>query len=385
MERDQRSNRWVTDAITRRDLLKAGAVLGTSLLLTGCGDDGEPGAAQEPDVAGLRKDKPEKLVVRSWGDPWSTGIERSAGKAFMDDHGIEIEFDTSDIGEIQTKVQQAIDSGQRPPVDVVYTIATLAEKSAVQELVQPLDIENIVTNWDQLSSVGKPESGNSYVHVYSYTYTPIFLKDKIDPGQELSWKSIIEDAEYRSSFHMNASYHAILWPFARIAGIDPAQEDVSPVWDMVQQMRPNICGTGQDVEFIEFLKGGQCDWGVALVGDAFALRDAGLEVDWIVPVEGVTLTRDSMYVPRGLPENVDFWAQTFLNYVIDARNLTEWCRSVATVPTNSQSEVREDLQGDPAFPFTEEEIERYAIPEPIDVAARNDDDWQAAYTAALQG
>lgn len=383
MQRWKRST-GVTSSITRRDVLKGGVALGTVAVLGGCG--GERDSEEQPfSGADASKTKPDKLVVRSWGEPWSTGILSSAGNAFKDDHGIAIEFDTSDIGEIQAKVQQASDAGQRPPVDVVYTIATLAEAASVQGLTQPLDVENIVTNWDRLLPVGRPENGNGYVNVYSYTYVPIFLKDRVNPPEDLSWQDIIEDAQYRDSFHMNASYHAIVWPFAKLAEVDPATGDVTPIWDMVSEMRPNICGTGQDVEFIEFLRGGQCDWGVALIGDAFALRDAGLDVGWTVPVEGVTLTRDSMYVPQGLPDNVTFWAQTFVNYVIDAENLTQWCEEVATVPTNSESTVREDLRGDPAFPFTEEEIAKYALPEPVDVAARNDDEWQAAYTAALKG
>ena len=112
-------------AVTRRDLLRAGAMFGPSLVLARCG--GDDSAPSEPRGARFQtpKTKPDKLVVRSWGDPWSEGIQESAGNAFTADTGIEIEFDTSDIGEIQTKVQQAIDAGQRPPVDVVYTIATV--------------------------------------------------------------------------------------------------------------------------------------------------------------------------------------------------------------------------------------------------------------------
>jgi hypothetical protein len=42
------------------------------------------------------------------------------------------------------------------------------------------------------------------------------------------------------------------------------------------------------------------------------------------------------------------------------------------------------MRGDPAFPFTDEEIAKFAIIEPVALAAENFDAWNTAYTAAIQ-
>jgi hypothetical protein len=42
------------------------------------------------------------------------------------------------------------------------------------------------------------------------------------------------------------------------------------------------------------------------------------------------------------------------------------------------------MQGDPAFPFTDEELKKYAIPVINEVSVKNQDAWTEAFTAALQ-
>ena len=373
---------------TLSQLALTGALLVALVLLAGCGggtDDapktataGATQAATEPQT------KPKEIVVRSWGDPWSTSLQEYAGKQFTADTGIKVKFDLSDFGEVQTKIQQALASGRRPPVDVVHTVDRMADKAMAAKLSVPLDVENIVTNYADLTSAGKPEGTTNYVNIYSYTFPIIFRKGAVEPGKDFSWLDLLEP-KYENTFVMASTYEVALYPIAKAMGIDPATDDLGPVWDTVKKLRKASCGVGQDVEFIEFLKSKQCAWGAFIAGNAFALEDAGVKVDWMVPKEGVTLARDSLYVPRGLPEDVTYWAQKFVNYVIDAETQTKLTAKTGTVPTNGKAEPRKDLIGDPAFPFTDAEIEQYAIPMDTRLAARNDDEWQSRYAAALQG
>jgi hypothetical protein len=42
------------------------------------------------------------------------------------------------------------------------------------------------------------------------------------------------------------------------------------------------------------------------------------------------------------------------------------------------------MKANPAvFPFSDEDISKYALVEPLDVAAKNNDDWQAKYNQAV--
>jgi putative spermidine/putrescine transport system substrate-binding protein len=368
-------------------LTQAGLVLGVLALLAGCGGSSSgPGQGNAQASAKLTepKTKPKQIVVRTWGDPWSTGLQAWAGRQFTADTGIKVKFDLSDFGEVQTKIQQALSSGRRPPVDVVHTVDRMADKAMAARLSVPLDVESVVTNWRDLSVAGKPRDSTNYVNIYSYTFPMIFRKGAVRPGKDISWMDLLKP-QYENTFVMANTYEVAVPPIAKALGIDLARDDLKPVWDTVKKLRRASCGAGQDVEFIEFLKQKQCAWGAFIVGNAFALRDAGVPADWVVPKEGATLASDSMYVPRGLPDDVTYWAEKYVNYVIDAENQTKLTAKTGTVPTNTKARPRRDLVGDAAFPFTDAEIQRYAIPLDARLAARHDDEWQSQYAAALQG
>jgi putative spermidine/putrescine transport system substrate-binding protein len=370
---------------TRRDVLRGGLVAGAALalggpLLAACGGASSKSSA----TVAKPKTKPSKIVVRSWGDPWSTTIGAVPGKAFTAKTGIDVQFDTTDFSEMDTKVRQAVRAGQRPPVDVVYTINRSAYTAAVQGIATELSTE-AVPNFDRLLPVGKPvDKSRKYATVYTYT-TPLFFRKKdtqLDAG--VSW-DVIFSSRYRGKLFMTSNFDPLLFPLAKMLGLDVAKDDLGLLWKKVAELRPNIKVIGDDTPFIEGMKSGEVSIGSALVGDAVTLKDAGVDIGWVVPKEGAVLTGDAMYVPKNLPADVTYWAQVFINEVIDAGLQTQWTAKVSTVPTNSKASPAPFMRGDPAFPFTQAEIDKYAIPEPDDLAARNTDLWQAKWTAAIQG
>lgn len=375
------------DAVfSRRQVLQGGLVAGLGLVLAACGSDGSGDAspsAATGSSAGVPSTKPDKLVVRAWGDPWSTSIQEYSGKAFTDETGIPIEYDLSDAGEIQTKVKQALDAGRRPPVDVVYTIATLAYTAAVQNILTPLDPE-IVTNFADMTAPGLPVEGSTYVNLYSYSMPMIFNPKVTSFDAAASWATL-EDSKYKGILYAGSGFQAMLYPYAKMLGLDLATDDLGPVWEQIARVQPNVSVIGDDTVFIESMKSEDAALGSALVGDAIAIQDGGTDVKWVVPKEGAGLLADSMYVCAGLPDDVTYYSQVFINKVIQADLQTKWCEKVATVPTNKDAKPAEFMIGDPAFPFTDEEIAQYAILEPVALAAEKFDEWNTAYTAAIQG
>lgn len=373
--------------LTRRRFLRHGITAGAGLMLVACGNSGsadtdETGSATAA-TGGEPSTKPDKLIVRSWSDPWSTTIGNIPGQAFTDETGIPVEFDLSDIGEVQTKIQQALDAGQRPPVDVVYTIAPFAYTAGVQNLAIPLD-PGVVTNFGQLTSAGAPEGGSFYVNIYTYTIPVIFNKDEtsFSTGDSISQ---LQDGKYVGRLFVAPNFSPLLYPYAKMLGLDLASDDLTPAFDEIARLQPSIAAVGDDTVLVETMKSGEVAIGIGgLIGNVGSLQEAGVNAEYAVAAEGSTLTADSMYVVRGLPDDVSYYAQLFLNYVIDARLQTEWCAEVATVPTNSQAKPAEFMAGAPGFPFSDDEIARYAIIEPVALAAENNDAWQTAYTNAIQ-
>ncbi len=320
--------------------------------------------------------------MRAWGDPWSTNIEKYAGAAFTEETGIKVEYDLSDAGEIQAKVKRALAAGRRPPVDVVYTIATQAYTADVQKLLTPLDPE-IVTNFDALTEPGKPVNGTTYVNLYSYSMPIIFNPDETSFAEGASWAELA-DPKYKGGLCAGIGFQAMLYPYAKMLGLDLATDDLQPVWDQIAKLQPNVSVVGDDTVFIETMKSGDSTIGSALVGDALAIRDGGSSVEWVVPEEGAGLLADSMYVCGGLPDDVTYYAQVFINKVIDANLQSQWCEKVGAVPTNKDAKPADFMLGDPAFPFTDEEIEKYAIVEPVALAAEKFDEWNTEYTAVIK-
>ncbi len=357
---------------------------GVSLALAACGSSGGSSSqSTTPSTGGgTPTTKPDKLVVRAWGDPWSTNIEKYAGKAFTDETGVPVEYDLSDAGEAQTKIKQALDSGDRPPVDVVYTIQTLAYTASVQKLLQPLD-PTIVTNFNNLTEPGLPVDGTDYVNLYTYAMPVMYNPAETSFAEGTSWAALA-DGRYKGGLYAGSGFQAMLYPYSKMLGLDMATDDLTPVWDLIATLQPNISVVGDDTVFIESMKSGDAVIGSALVGDGLAVIDGGTNVKWIVPTEGAGLLADSMYVCAGIPDDVAYYGQVFINKVIEANIQSQWCEKVATVPTNKDATPASFMQGDPAFPFTDEEIAKYAIIEPVALAAENFDAWNTAYTAAIK-
>jgi putative spermidine/putrescine transport system substrate-binding protein len=372
--------RWVSQPHSRRTFLQTGLLAGAGIVLAACGDRGEVqsgGQLEKPST------KPERLIVRSWADPFSTALEESPARAFTEETGIAVEFDFTDIGEIHTKVQQSVDAGQRPPVDVVYTVGSLAVLADAQKLATPLDL-SIVTNYGDLTATGKALTDPpSYVHIYSYSFPLIFATDRIQLPSDISWNDLY-DPEYEGRMHADYLYTGAIYPLARIVDVDVANDDMTPVWDKLSALRPTIGSVGDDTVFIEAMKSGEVDFGYTLAANALALMDADVPVDLVAAAEGVSVTVDSMYVPPLLPDDVTYWANVFVNTVLDASQQTSMTAALAAVPTNKNATPADFMLEDPTvFPFTDEDLSAYALIEPLDVAARNNDDWQAKYNQAV--
>ncbi len=363
----------VDNRLSRRQLLRLGAAAGGTALL-----GGRLGLFDEEALAAAPP-KPKQLVVRSWQAPWGTAIEKYAGVPFTADTGIKIVWDYTDPGPLQTKVAAAIHAGSRPPVDMLHTISLFAEQARVQSLAAPLD-PKVVTNIANLLPVGRA-LGNAYVNPYTYSFPIVFIKSKANFTHGMSWNELWTP-KYKGRLFVPSIFNILVYPVAKVLGV-PLTGNLDPVWQKIHDLKPNVAATGLDAEFIQGMKAGNFDLAPILVGDGLAVQQAGTKVGWAVPKEGATVSADSLYVPRNLPESEAYWAQKFVNYVIDAQNLTKWTAVVATVPTNKHSTPAKFMKGDPAFPYSAEQIKKYGIVEPIPLAAKNNDSWQQNYAAAL--
>ena len=322
--------------------------------------------------------KPDRLIVRTWGGPWLTTYEQGAAASFTAKTGIPVEFDGTGTSEIQAKVLQAVRAGTRPPVDVVLTVGSLAYAAQVQKIATPLD-EHLLSNLGELTSIARPEGVTSYVNVSSYSQPLVYNPEAVDMPESISWEEIF-DEKYAGKLFVTNTFASLMHPIARMMGIDPATDDLTPVFDKIAELKGNIAASGDEEEFIAGIEAGEITIGITLA--ATALEIDGLK--WIVPREGSVLGTESFYVPAGLPDEVSYYAQLFINEALSAENQTKLAAGIGEVPVNVNAEIPDFMIGDPAFPFTEEDIAKYGIVTPVELDARNRDRWQAAYSAAIQ-
>lgn len=322
--------------------------------------------------------KPERLVVRTWGGPWRTTYGESAAASFTAKTGIPVEFDVTDFNELQVKIAQSVSAGSRPPVDLVLTIESMAYAAQVQGLSVPLDPFMIEAR-DELSSLAMPSGATNYVNVAAYSQPIVYDPKAVTLAAGISWDELL-DPKYEGKLFVTNTFPSLLFPFAKTLGLDPAKDDLAPVFDKIAKLKANIAASGDEEEFIAGIGAGEFSLGITLVGTAMEVE--GLA--WVVPKEGSVVSTEAMYVPVGLPEDVTYWAQVFMSEVLTAENQSKIAAGIAETPVNLKAAVPDFMKGDPAFPVTEEDLAKYAIVVPVEVEARNKDRWQAAYSASIQ-
>lgn len=371
--------------LSRRSVLRAGLVSSAGFALAACragGGGGAPSPAPASGSAGAQvpTTKPGSIVMRTWGDPWKATYANGPARSFTSKTGVDVAFDVSDYLEIQTKIRQSLAAGQRPPVDVVLTPEGSAYAAAAQGISVPLD-QSIVTNFEKLTSVGRPSDGSSsYANVTSYSQPIVYATDRVTLPANVSWEEIWSP-KYAGRLFVTSTPESLMFPTAKLLGIDVATDDLTPVWDKIAQLQPNIAATGDEEEFISGIQRGEFDLGITLAAVAVDVKS----VEWVVPSEGVTVSFESLFVPRGLPEDVTYYAQVLVNEVLSAGSGTTLTTGLNEVSTNPEATLPSSMRGDPAFPFTPEELQKYALLEDPALFARNQDRWQAAYTAAISG
>lgn len=375
------------DPLTRRQLVRRAGVVGAGLaglpaVLAACGGGGSGGAASTAASGALAKpaSKPSKIVIRTWGDPWQSTYTQGPARAFTQKTGIPVQFDTSDYTQTQAKVREAVRAGRRPPVDLVLTIEPEAYLANVQGLSVPFDAK-LLSNAASLPAFAKPPGGKlSYVNVVSYSAPLAYVKSKVTLPQSLSWNELWKP-QYRKQVFVQINPAILMVPVAKMLGLDVTKDDLTPVYNKLRQLRPNIAGIGDDSEYISFAQRGQIELGAELAGVAASVK--GLA--WRVPREGQYLAFESLYVPRGLPEPATYYAQLLANEVLTAESQTRIAKGILEVPVNTAATLPAVMKGDPAFPFTPAQFKRYGLLPPIEVLARKRDQWVSSYNAAVGG
>jgi spermidine/putrescine-binding protein len=170
-----------------------------------------------------------------------------------------------------------------------------------------------------------------------------------------------------------------------LVGDDPDSDpSLAKVWPKLAQLKPNIGAIVNAEALAKVLASKKIDMFVALVGNALTAKDLGVNAKWHVPKEGAYLGRDAVFVLKNLPPEVTYYGQVFANHCMGAAHQSLQAKVLGVVPTNPKATLPAYMRGDPAFPFTADQVKKYAISIPEDVQAKGQTQWQAKYDQALK-
>lgn len=322
----------------------------------GAGDGGTTTESGEPD-------KPDSLLVRSWGGPFQAGLEANVAEPFTEETGISVDFDNTDEDRLQGQIRTAINQNREPPVDVNWSTAPASTRSSAQELVVPLDPE-IVPSLSKMSSLAQPlvtDHEWPYVSTGAAVYTLSYNTNEIS-SEPTSWE-IWWDDEWDNSLGLYANGTGFNPIVAKLAG-EELNDDMSKTWDMYEELEPNVGLIGGDTELTQNLRSGEIAMCTLIAANTVNAKDEGAPLEYTIPEEGAVAKREAMWVPKNQSESKTYWAQKFIETAISTEHNGALNAAIGVAPMNAEAEVPDWMVDDPAFPTNEEQFNSLITTDP---------------------
>ncbi|MEF8780605.1 MAG: substrate-binding domain-containing protein [Haloferacaceae archaeon] len=369
------------DAVNRRDLLKATGGVGAIGLtgLAGClgggngdgdgggEDDGPDGDGETSRLDGdSEPDKPDSITVRAWGGVWQESLQSSVGDPFTEETGIDVTYDNSDIQVTANNIRSAVNQDREPPVNVNWSIVVFVHRAFRQGLTAPLSPE-VVGNLDRMRGMAKPdvEGDLPYVGLYSYTYALCYNEEALEsvegsPDPVSSWDALTE-SQYEDwvGIYNDPPGDGLYPVLAELADVElgPADE-LDPMWEYLEEWKPSVGFLGTDASLLQNLREGEIAYAAGyLPNNVLQPKEEGEPLGWTVPEEGATVRMDCMYTPKNQTESELYWSQKFVDFALQRERQRDWMEGLQVPMLNDEVEPLEWMEGDPAFPTTDEEFD----------------------------
>jgi spermidine/putrescine transport system substrate-binding protein len=298
--------------LTRRDLLRAAAALGLSLvgvppLLTAC----TPDPREEPpeDPARVLGPVEKKLAIYNWSDY----VAPDTIPMFEREFGLEVTYDVYESAEEMVAKLQAGAHGYDivvPPGNMVPVLAALGLTDTLAR--------RYLTNWSNLSPLFLDpvfDRGNRYTVPYQWGVTGIaWRRDRLDAPPD-SW-ALFQDARWRGKLTMLDDVRDAIGAWLRYRG---HSLNSSQPAHLAQARADAIAAKPNLKAYISAPVKAQL-----VAGDVWAAQlwngdaaQAALEqpaISFVVPREGSTIWTDSLVLTQDAPHPRA--AHEFMNYVL---------------------------------------------------------------------
>jgi putative spermidine/putrescine transport system substrate-binding protein len=283
---------------------------------------------------------PDSLRVLTWGGRWGDALRRTVSRPFEQATGIRVHHETHIGLALPPSLVSALDTGERPPVDVVWCNSVPALNAARVGYCHPLDPARISV-LAELRRRARPDGPAAQFVVYPYVvyYVLGYHKDAFPEGPPHSW-DVLLDERHRGKIalypHGNG-LHAIAQTMqgGRIENI-PA--DMAACWMFIGRIRPQVAELEYSIGMEERLRVRDIDLCFRALPNVLAFQEH-LPVGWTVPGEGTADTTDALWIPRGVTDAVSDMAMRYIAFALQPDVQQDWCQQLGVMPVHPAAPI----------------------------------------------
>jgi spermidine/putrescine transport system substrate-binding protein len=317
--------------MTRRQLLRRGAVGGAALslpgLLAACGGGDGIEGQQAPTGAGettVVKELADEITVSNWPfyiDQNDDATSFPTLDQFTEETGVKVNYleDINSNEEFFGEIQAPLSRGQGIDRDIIVPTAWLAARLLDLGYLQKLD-KSAIPNFDNLEdTLASPpwDPNRDYSLPWQSYITGVGYDPKKVGGQITSVEQLLDPA-LKGKVTMLDSMEDTAALFLLEMGGDPADPDQTAFNEICEKLRRAVDDgqirqfTGND--YTGLLAGGDAWASIAWSGDIVILQADNPDLEFRIPDAGGITSVDTMVIPTG---GDVFTASTFMNFFYD--------------------------------------------------------------------
>ena len=198
------------------------------------GSDNSEATASAENATEEPATKPDRLIVRFAGSDYGELMERTVVDTFTKETGIPVTVDNTEEYTAFAKNLQAIEAGQRPPVDCQINNQPYAYLNAVRDFSLPISPE-VAPNLNLVEeAVAKPtglplNNDGTWPYTGIYQLSVPFVEDAnaIPADAVTSWLEL-EDPALKQSIAIDGAYQSSAFGIAKALGVEP--RTTPPAW-----------------------------------------------------------------------------------------------------------------------------------------------------------
>ena len=328
----------------------------------------------------------ETIRVLSWRGGWGRALRTAVSSPFARAHGVTVEH-VPHVGlKLPESLTAALERGEPPPVDVIWSNGVPALRAAQAGYAGPLEIAAQPAS-RALFARAFPEgtARARVVHPYVVYYVLAYHERALSGRAPRSWEALLEP-RHRGKIALYPGGNGF-YPIAQTMGggdVTHLLADPSPCWRFVRALRRQIGMLDYSIGMEEHLGAGRLTLCFRALTNALAFRSAGLPIGWCVPDEGTTDALDALWIPRGLSPAAERLAQRFVAFALTPEVQTRWCEELGAMPVHPRAKIPEILRTRPNLPrHADDQRGILSLPEAIKVA--HEHEWEETFTQVMAG